>query len=105
MTFQVTLCYLEGFALRDPELLPDEVDAGHELGHRMLDLDAAVQLQEPEVASREHELRRPGAHVADRAREAHSRVRNRPAELRVERGGGRLLEHLLVPPLDRAFAL
>jgi hopanoid biosynthesis associated radical SAM protein HpnH len=28
-----------------------------------------------------------------------------PAKLRVERGGGRFLEHLLVPPLHRALAL
>ena len=32
------------------ELLPDDVDAGDELGHAVLDLEAGVDLEEPEVA-------------------------------------------------------
>src|SRR5437762_10317734 len=94
MTLQVTACHLKRFALRDPELLPDEVDAGDELGHRMLDLDAAVQLEEPEVAAVEHELGRAGAAVADRAGERGRGLAHPRPELVVERGRGRLLEHL-----------
>src|SRR5215208_5156425 len=71
----------------------------------MLDLDAAVQLQEPEVASVEHELGGPRAPVADRPRESDRGLAHPLAQLWVERGGGRLLEHLLVAPLHRAFAL
>ena len=83
----------------------DEVDPGHELGHRVLDLDPAVQLEEPELAAGEHELGRAGADVADRAGEGDRRVRHRRAQRRIEGGGGRLLEHLLVAPLHRALAL
>ena len=71
----------------------------------MLDLDAPVQLEEEEVAAVEHELGRAGAPVADRARERDRRLAHRRAQLRVERGRGRLLEHLLVAALDRALAL
>ena len=71
----------------------------------MLDLDAAVQLQEPEVAAVEHELGGAGAAVADRPREGDRRLAHPRAEVRVERGRRRLLEHLLVAPLDRALAL
>ena len=96
---------LQRLALGDPELLDHEVGAGHELGHRMLDLDAAVQLQEPEVAAVEHELGRAGAAVADRPRERDRGLAHLRAQLRVERGRGRLLEHLLMAPLNRALAL
>ncbi len=41
----------KGLAAGDADLLLDEIDAGHELRHRVLDLDAAVQLEEIEVAS------------------------------------------------------
>ena len=71
----------------------------------MLDLDPSVQLEEEEVAAVEHELGRAGAHVADRARERHRRVADRRAQLGIEGGGGRLLEHLLVAPLHRAVPL
>ena len=71
----------------------------------MLDLDAAVQLEEEEVAAVEHELGGARAAVADRAGERDRGLAHRAAQLGVERGGGRLLEHLLVAPLDRALAL
>ena len=71
----------------------------------MLDLNPAVQLEEPEVAAVEHELRRAGASVADRARERDRRVAHLRAERGVERGRGRLLEHLLVAALHGALAL
>ena len=71
----------------------------------MLDLDSAVQLQEPEVAAVEHELGRACAPVADRPRERDRRVAHLHAERRVERGRRRLLEHLLVAALDRALPL
>ena len=70
----------------DAELLGDEVDARHELRDRVLDLDTAVQLEEPELATGEHELGRSCAPVADRAREAHRRLAHRGAQLRIERG-------------------
>ena len=88
------------------ELLADEVDPGHELGHRMLDLQARVQLHEVEAALRaEQELERPGVLVA----ELEARALDRRLHLFAQRGRnrrrGRLLDQLLVPALDGALAL
>ena len=71
----------------------------------MLDLNPAVQFQEEELAPVEHELGGAGAHVADRARKAHRGLAHLRAQLRIESGRRRFLEHLLVPPLHRAVAL
>ena len=40
----------KGLAAGDADLLLDEIDARHELRHRVLDLYTAVQLEEVEVA-------------------------------------------------------
>src|SRR5581483_10869788 len=71
----------------------------------MLHLDPRVELEEEEVAPVEYELRGPGALVADRARERDGGVAHPLAQRGVERGGGRLLQDLLVAALDRAVAL
>ena len=63
----------------DPDLVGDEVAAGHELGDRVLDLDPGVQLEEEELAARDEELGRAGAPVADRPREAPPRRRRAAA--------------------------
>ena len=42
-----------------------EVDAGDHLGHRMLDLEAGVHLDEVELAVLVEELDRAGAAIAD----------------------------------------
>ena len=49
----------------DADLLDDEVDAGDHLGHRMLDLQARVHLDEVELAVLVEELDRAGAAVAE----------------------------------------
>ena len=59
---------------------------GDELRHRVLDLDAAVELEKPEVASVDHELGRAGAPVADGPGERDRRVAHRGAQLVVEAG-------------------
>ena len=71
----------------------------------MLDLDAAVQLEEVEVAAVDHELGRPRAPVADGAAERDRCVAHRLPQLLVDRRRGRLLEHLLVAALDGALPL
>ena len=59
----------EGRAGRDPELLLHEVEAGHELGHPMLDLQSRVDLQEPRLAlGADEELGRGGIAQPDRRR-------------------------------------
>ena len=90
----------------DPQLVLDEVAPGHQLGDRMLDLEARVHLEEDGFAAVvDEELARSGAHVPDRARERERSLAQPPAEGRVDRRRRGLLEHLLVPPLDRAVAL
>ena len=67
-------CPSTALAARDAQLLAHEVDSRNELRHRMLDLDARVQLEEEEVAAVEHELRGARALVADCARERDRRI-------------------------------
>src|SRR5262249_23601306 len=55
----------ERLAVRDPQLLAHEVDAGDELGDRVLDLQPGVQLDEVEALVRpEQELEGAGVAVA-----------------------------------------
>ena len=100
----VTVC-CKRLSVGDAELLGDEVEARDRLGHRVLDLDAAVQLEEEEVVAVEDELDRAGAAVADRPAEGDRRLVERRAQRGREAGRGRLLEHLLMAPLDGAVAL
>ena len=96
----------QAFPCGDLQLLADDVDAGYELAHGVLDLEPRVQLDEVEGAvGTEQELERPRVAVVDRAGGALGRVLQLPPSLVVERGRRRLLDQLLVPALDRAFAL
>ena len=61
----VFLAQREFFAGRDQQLLAHEIDAGDQLGHRMLDLDARVHLDEVEAAVLVEELERARAAIAD----------------------------------------
>ena len=90
---------------RDAEHLADQVDAGDLLGHAVLDLEAGVDLEERDGAvPRDQELARAGADVAGLAQD---RLRGlvELGDLVVgEERRGRLLDQLLVPPLERAVA-
>ena len=102
----VLLAERKRLAGRDLDLCPHEVDAGDHFGDRMLDLDARVHLEEIEVAlGIDEELDRAGADVVDGLGRLHGDPAHGLARLRVERGRGRLLDHLLVAALDRALAL
>ena len=94
----------EPTALGDPHLLLDEVEAGEQLGDRVLDLEPGVHLQEPEPPGGlvVEELHRAGADVADRPGRRPGRGVQRGPGLLVEPRGGRLLDDLLVPALHRA---
>ena len=105
---------LEGEALEEGQLLArghahlllDEVDAGRELGHRMLDLQARVHLEEIEAALRVgHELDRAGADVAHGGGERHRRLAHVAPQLGAHERARRLLDDLLVAALDGALAL
>ena len=72
----------------------------------MLHLEAGVHLEEIEVALLiDDELDGAGGMVAHRVGEAHRLGTHGRPRLLVEEGGRGLLDHLLVPALDRAFAL
>ena len=56
-------------AVGDADHLRDQVDARDELGDRVLDLDARVQLEEPDLFTRDEELGGAGTAVTGRAGE------------------------------------
>ena len=95
----------ERLAVGDPELELDEVEPRHGLGHRMLDLDPPVQLEEVGLVALHQELRRPGALVADRAAEGHGVRGEALTHARAETGRRGLLDDLLVAALHGAVAL
>ena len=72
----------------------------------MLDLQAGVHFQEVEVAILvDDELDRTGAAVADGLGQGDRLLAHAAPGLLIEKGARRLLDHLLVPALDRALAL
>ena len=94
----------EPFAGGDADLLLHDVDAGDHFGHRVFDLEARVRLHEVEPSFGIHQelegarvgvLDCPGGRHDQAAHPAADRVRERR----------RLLEQLLMPPLDGALAL
>ena len=96
----------ERLAGGDQDLLAHDVDAGDRLGDGVLDLDARVHLEEEVLAVRgQQPLDRPGRPVVDGARGVDRERADPRAQLRADCGRGRLLDELLVPPLDRAVAL
>ena len=102
----VGLLELQLLAGGDPDHLLDEIDAGHQLRHRVLDLQPRVHLQEEEAAILAcHEFHCAGAVVAHRPGQRDGLLAHGLAGPGVEQRRGRLLDDLLVAALDRAFAL
>ncbi len=99
------------FTRGDAKLPFDEVDAGHRLRHRMLDLKPRVHFDEEEAVRRERprcvgdEFHRAGALIADRRRGSDRHLAERAAHFAGKPGCRRFLDHLLVPALHRAVAL
>ena len=85
---------------RDVKLRGHDVDAGDQLGHRVLDLDSGVHLQEVEGAlGVEKELDGAGAYVVHGFGGAHRGLAHPPAQVRVDYRRGSFLDDLLVSPL------
>ena len=96
----------ERLARGDPDLLAHEIEAGDQLGHRVLDLEARVHLHEVEAAvGVEQVLHRADVRVADRLDRLDRRGLHLLARRLGQRGARRLFDHLLVAALDRALAL
>jgi len=95
----------EGLAGGDEHLLAYEVDAGHELRDRVLDLNARVHLEEEVVPlAVEEALDRPCAAVADGPGGVDRDSADSLSDLRRHGRRGSLLDQLLVSTLDRAVA-
>ena len=101
----LVLLQRQRLAERDPQLPFDEIDAGDQLGHRMLDLQPRVHLDEEDVLAVGDEFDGAGADIVDRARGLARGGADRLALRGIQRRRRRFLDHLLVPPLQRAFAL
>jgi len=101
----------QGLARGQPQLGLDQVEAAHHLGHRVLDLQARVELEEEELlqswigARGDQELTRARALVACRPHHGHRRLAHAGAQLAGDRGRGALLDELLVAALQAALAL
>ena len=101
-----SLCVsIEIVAGGDADLLEDQIDVGDHLGHRMLDLNAGVHLDEIELAVLVQELDGADAEIFDLAHGVGDDLADLVAHLHVERGRGAFLPHFLMPPLQRAVAL
>ena len=97
---------IQPFTARDANLPPHQIDAGHHLGDRMLDLQPRVHLEEIEPAVLvEQKLDRAGVRVADGPRDRRGRRGHRLAQRRRNRQRGRLFHDFLMPPLDGTLAL
>ena len=96
----------ERAARRDVQLQLDDVDAGGHLGHGVLDLQPGVDLQERQqpFLGLVEELDGAGVDVARSADEIGRRGAQQLLLIGVQRGGGGLLDDLLVAPLHRAVA-
>jgi hypothetical protein len=103
----VTLAQVERLTGRHPQLLADQVDAGHGLGDRVLDLEAGVDLEEPELGRLvvDEELDGAGRLVAHRPAEPQRGVAHRRPQVVGHEGRRGLLDDLLVAPLDGALPL
>ena len=94
-------------AIGDENLAAHQVDAGHDFGDRVLDLDTGIDFDEVELAAIdiEQELDGPGAAISHRLAESNGRLADPLAKVVRERDARRDFDDLLVPPLHGAVTL
>ena len=84
----------------------NQIAAGYKFGHRMLDLKPRIHLEEEEVAfAIDQKLNRARVLVARGARDADGGLAHSASQILIDDWRWALLEHLLMTPLKRAFAL
>src|SRR5579871_5936744 len=101
----IALRVLQPLAGGDQQLRLHQVDAGDELGHRVLDLDARVHLDEEELAILIEELHGAGTPVADRTAGLDAALAHEAALPHRDSGRWRLFDDLLVASLHGAVTL
>ncbi len=103
MAAQAGIGERQGLPVRDLEHLQNQVDAADFLGHRVLDLQPGVDLQERHSAVlADQELAGASAGVAGFAQDCLRRLPKHGLLLAGQERRWRLLDQLLVPPLQRA---
>ena len=103
----IVLVEAQRLAPGDADHLPHQVDAGDHLGHRVLDLDAGVHLDEGELAGGvvAEIFHGAGAAITHRSRQPHREGAQRRTRRRVERRRRSFPPELLAATLQRALAL
>ena len=102
----VILCDGERLPGGNEELLADQVETGHELGDRVLDLDPRVHLHEEVLAvARQKAFDRPRGAVTSGSCGVDGDPSDPHSQRLVDGRRRRFLDELLVPALDRAVAL
>jgi hypothetical protein len=100
---EIPLREAEGVARRYAQLTRDEIDPEDLFGHRVLDLETSVDLEEVEAFFVDEHLNCPGIDIAARLRQCDRGVAHLACTLRPERRRC-LLDELLVAALKRAVS-
>ena len=101
---QVLLANAQRLPFGYADLLFDQVHPGHQLGNRMLHLDAGVDFQEVVILFLvEQKFHRAGIGIVDRLHHPAGGGAHLVPQCRIQRRRGSFLDNLLVPPLDGAF--
>src|SRR5207237_2943209 len=101
----VALAQAELVAGRDANLLLDDVDPRHELGHRVLDLNPRIHFDEVEFFFLVEEFERAGAAIADLAARFGGALADSQDRTGRDARRPRFLDNFLVAALHRAIAL
>src|SRR5581483_12499442 len=92
---------------RRAQLCSDDVDSGHALGDRVLNLDAGVHLEEEKVLLLDviEEFNGPDIVVGEGLTQGHGGLVNLLADVIAHADGGSFFDEFLVAALDRAVPL
>src|SRR4051794_26653172 len=102
----VPLLERKALASGNPDLFLDDVDAGDELGHRMLDLHPRIDFEEKEISLVvEEELEGSRVRVLHRPVRVDNRAAQFAAHLLGDRDRWPFFEQFLMPALYRTLAL